>query len=186
MERRLAITYIVSATATFGFGCVAIAAAGGGLFASAAPKPAGGKQIEVVDDYVVIHSSTTVLALSDVAIAPLEPSADSPRWAISRSGTAPSPASGGAAVPEAAQASDTPEPGANSPLSIGPTATPAPAAEPAPTASEPDPPQSTQPAATNPPAPAAPSSAAPAARPPIPDGCDNPRFASGTWQCDDD
>ncbi|MGZ6961908.1 MAG: hypothetical protein ACXVLM_19600, partial [Ilumatobacteraceae bacterium] len=61
MERRLAITYSVTATTTLGIACLAIAAVGGGLFASAAPRLAGGaKQVELVDDFIVVHTSTTV------------------------------------------------------------------------------------------------------------------------------
>lgn len=63
MERRLAITYAVSATATLCTACVAIATIGGGLFAHAQPSLNGGvKQVETVDDYIVLHSSTTIPA----------------------------------------------------------------------------------------------------------------------------
>ena len=57
MERRLAITYALSATATLCTACVAVATVSGGLFAQAAPSlNAGVKQVELVDDYIVIHS----------------------------------------------------------------------------------------------------------------------------------
>ena len=66
MERRLAVTYIISATTTLGIACVAIAAVGGGLFASAAPQIAGGKQVELIDDYIVVHSET-IAGAADLA-----------------------------------------------------------------------------------------------------------------------
>lgn len=63
LERRLAITYAVSATATLCTACVAIATVSGGLFANAAPSLNGGvKQVELVDDYIVVHSPATSIA----------------------------------------------------------------------------------------------------------------------------
>ena len=187
MERRLAITYIVSATATFGIGCVAIAAAGGGLFVSAAPKPAEGKQVEVVDDYVVIRSSTTIVAAGDAAIAPLDPlatSAVSPPAAISRPLVTSTPATGDAAAVPTTHI-DAPEATVAGPLMAAPVAVRAPvAAEPQP-ADAPEPPE--PPAASLPaPAPAAAAPTTSGGRPPIPDGCDNPQFRNGTWNCNDD
>ena len=62
LERRLAITYALSATATLCTACVAVATISGGLFASAAPSMNGGvKQVELVDDYIVVHSPTTTI-----------------------------------------------------------------------------------------------------------------------------
>ena len=63
LERRLAITYALSATATLVTACVAIATVSGGLFAQAAPsRKAGVKQVELVDNYIVVHSPTTTIA----------------------------------------------------------------------------------------------------------------------------
>lgn len=60
MERRLAITYAVSVTATLCTACVAVATVSGGLFVQAAPSmKAGVKQVENIDDYIVVHSETT-------------------------------------------------------------------------------------------------------------------------------
>lgn len=181
MERRLAITYIVSATATFGIGCVAIAVAGGGLFVSAAPKPAGGKQIEVVDDYIVIHSSTTVAG--DVVVA-----AGSPRADIARSQAVPAPIV--AAAPDTTPVA-APEPTAGAPLVAAPT--PAPAAAPAPVhapvaapAPTPEAPEPTDPPQAPEPRERAPSTTAPSSRPPVPAGCHDPEYSHGTWHCDDD
>jgi 2-oxoglutarate dehydrogenase E2 component (dihydrolipoamide succinyltransferase) len=186
VERRLAITYIVSATATFGIGCVAIAVAGGGLFVSAAPKPAGGKQIEVVDDYIVIHSSTTVAG--DVVVAPVDPlAAGSPRAALSRSQAVPAPIV--AAAPDTTPVA-APEPTAGAPLVAAPPAAApapvhAPVAAPAPTPEAPeptDPPQAPEPPVRE----RAPSTTAPSSRPPVPVGCHDPEYDHGTWHCDDD
>ena len=66
MERRLAITYAVSATATLCTASIAIATVSGGLFVSAAPAlHAGVKQVELIDDYIVVHSDTTPATSSD-------------------------------------------------------------------------------------------------------------------------
>jgi hypothetical protein len=60
LERRLAITYAVSVTATLCTACVAVATVSGGLFVSAAPAmKVGVKQVENIDDYIVVHSATT-------------------------------------------------------------------------------------------------------------------------------
>jgi hypothetical protein len=57
LERRLAITYALSATATLCTASIAIASVSGGLFAQAAPSlKSGVKQVELVDDYIVVHS----------------------------------------------------------------------------------------------------------------------------------
>src|SRR4051812_46107983 len=90
VELRLAIPYIVSATTTFGIACVAIATASGGLFASAASKPSSDTQVEIVDDYIVLHSSTTTL----VAVEPPAPVPGS-----AGTGAAGTPASRGTAAP---------------------------------------------------------------------------------------
>lgn len=193
MERRLAITYIVSATTTFGIACVAIATAGGGLFASAAPKPAPGKQVEIIDDYIVVHSSTTVLAAD--AGDPTAASATSPKSALTR---APLPAAAGTAAPAPAPTVAPAEAvTADAPLSeTPPTAAPTsaqmpedPAPAPSPESDEPEPKPASAPAADPSPAPAREPAAAapvPAARPPIPPGCHDPEFRNGTWKCDDD
>ena len=50
----------MSATATLGVAALAFAAVDGGLFVHAAPATsAGAKTIEIVDDYIVVHSPTT-------------------------------------------------------------------------------------------------------------------------------
>ena len=60
MEHRLRIAHALSATATLGVAALAFAAVDGGLFAHAAPATsAGSKTIEIVDDYIVVHSPTT-------------------------------------------------------------------------------------------------------------------------------
>ncbi len=60
MEHRLRIAHALSATVTLGVAAVAFAAVDGGLFVQAAPATsAGAKTIEVVDDYIVVHTSTT-------------------------------------------------------------------------------------------------------------------------------
>jgi hypothetical protein len=182
VERRLAITYIVSATTTFGIACVAIATASGGLFVSAEPKPGPGKQVEIVDDYIVVHSSTTVLAAdtpspkSALTRAPLPPSA-----VIA---PAPAPAVAPAeAVTADAPLSETPPTAAPASAKV-PDEDPAPAPAPSPSAESDDQPEpASAPAITN--KPAAPASG-PAARPPVPPGCHDPEFSHGTWKCDDD
>jgi hypothetical protein len=60
-ERRLAITYIVLPPRPSVWICYH---AGWGGRSPAAPK-AGSKQVEIVDDYIVIHSSTTTLVPVD-------------------------------------------------------------------------------------------------------------------------
>jgi len=202
VERRLAITYIVSATTTFGIACVAIATASGGLFASAAPKPSSDTQVEIVDDYIVVHSSTTTL----VAVDPPVPPGDS-----GGSGSASPPAARGAAAPagqlQALAAPDaapvpvvlpdapvaSPTEAVVSAASQGEVSEAPSAPQPAAAApSSPSVPAATQPPATQAPAPTvAPAPVAPtpttvaAARPPIPDGCVDPRFRNGAWKCDD-
>jgi hypothetical protein len=60
LEHRLRIAHALSATATLGVAALAFAAVDGGLFAHAAPATsAGAKTIEIVDDYIVVHSPTT-------------------------------------------------------------------------------------------------------------------------------
>ncbi len=158
MERRLGITYIVAATTTFGVACVTIATASGGLFASAAaPSPAGTKRVEIVDEYIVIRSSTTSTTVTpaDLAIVPIDTTpAAAPRSQIARpSAPAPAPAAGPSAPPEAAaqvepapEQQESPAPVPTEPL---PTATPAVPTAPAPSQSPPTPPA---PPAAEPPA----------------------------------
>lgn len=202
MERRLAITYIVAATTTFGVACFTIAIAGGGLFASAAsPRPAGVKQVEIIDDYIVIHSSSTTIAPTDpAAVVPVEIAA-APTPALhpapaARSQVTPTPAvPAPSAVPELAPSVEphpateespatlTPAPVAEPLVTNAPAASPAPS--PAPSAPvTPSAPPAAAPAAVPPPT--TPPTTAPAARPPIPEGCIDPRFRNGTWRCDDD
>ncbi|MEP7203668.1 MAG: hypothetical protein ABI894_13725 [Ilumatobacteraceae bacterium] len=177
MERRLAITYIVSATATFGIGCVAIAVTAGGLFASAAPNPGGGKQVEIVDDYVVVHSPTTAVVV-DTSAAVVEAAE---RATLARAATAaPSIAATAPAtvvapeVTEATEATEVaPAPGPAARSAQAPAPAPAP-----PHQAEPEP-QDDHPATTT-----APSS--PATRPPVPGGCKDPEWEHGRWHCDDD
>lgn len=65
MERRLAITYAVSATATLCTASIAIATLSGGLFVSASPAlHVGAKQMELIDDFIVIHSPDTTTAVT--------------------------------------------------------------------------------------------------------------------------
>jgi hypothetical protein len=189
VERRLAITYIVSATTTFGVACVAIAAASGGLFASASPKPAAPKQVEIVDNYIVVHSSATTVvdpAAADTATA----SVASPRSALVRipvpapAAAPPAVASAPSIAPAEVVAVEAPKaaaPPAPAPETVQmPEAVQPPSSEDAPApARAADPP----PTHTSEPAPAAPG---PAARPPIPPGCHDPEFRNGTWKCDDD
>lgn len=60
MEHRLRIAHALSATVTLGVAALAFAAVDGGLFVHAAPATsAGAKTIEIVDDYIVVHSPTT-------------------------------------------------------------------------------------------------------------------------------
>ena len=69
----------VSVTATMATACIAIAAVAGGLFAEAAsPSQPRVKQVEMIDDYIVVHSTdpaTTSVpeasAAELVAIAPV-------------------------------------------------------------------------------------------------------------------
>jgi hypothetical protein len=181
VERRLAITYIVSATTTFGIACVAIATASGGLFASAEPKPAPGKQ-EIVDDYIVVHSSTTVLAADAADPGAVDPR---PKSALTR---APLPAAAATAAPALAppEAVTADAPLSETPPTAAPASAKVPDEAPAPAPSfesDDEPVPAPAPAATS--EPAAPASG-PAARPPVPPGCHDPEFSHGTWKCDDD
>ena len=189
MERRLAITYIVSATTTFGIACVAIATASGGLFVSAGPKNPAGAQIVIVDDYIVVHSSTTTPVVevldpttADVTVA----TASSPKSAFAQTqvpAVSASPAQPVVAVtpvePAVAGAPEAATPPATSPASaqmpdqVG-------AATTSPEVDEPDAPAAAP--SSGPPA----TTSAPAARPPIPAGCHDPEFRNGAWHCDDD
>lgn len=159
MERRLAITYSVSATATLGVACFAIAAVGGGLFASASPKKAaGGKSVEFVDDYIVLHSSTTLAPTDTTLLVDL--------------GNVPAPApsgsthvASGAAAPIAA-APIAPAPPADSPAAANVPAD-APASGPAPAATDPavPPPSASTPAPAPAPATTLPKSTTTAPKP---------------------
>ncbi len=202
MERRLAITYIVSATTTFGVACVTIAIAGGGLFASAAaPQAAGANQIEVVDDYIVIHSSSTALATIDTTLVPVDlgpaPAPASRSQIAPASAPAAAPAAGESPVsevtpnldphpaqPEDAVAPSEPAPSPTPEAPAAPAVSSAPAPSPSATVTPNDPPAAEPPAPA--PTPTTPPTTAPAARPPIPEGCRDPRFRNGTWRCDDD
>jgi hypothetical protein len=178
VERRLAITYIVSASITFGVACVAVAVTGGGLFASAAPTPADGKQVEMVDDYIVVHSSTTVVAGDAAPVvdaAPVAPGASRSAMARPQSPAASASADASASQPDTG-GTDAPM---QTSVSTPAEAAPAPAATPAPS-------ETPSPATPAPAAPQPPSTTIAAARPPVPDGCINPRFRNGAWKCDDD
>ncbi len=200
MERRLAITYIVSATTTFGFGCVAIAAAGGGLFASAAPKSMGGKQLEIVDQYIVLRSSTSVPTSQAAA-----PTLDAVVAPAAASGVA-APTGLATAQPDVAAPDVEPNPTTNAPsptpeTAPAPQATPetAPTPEPAPSTSSAPAPAPTTPTTMAPKPPtttAPPAAVASGARiprdwpankpiPPIPPGCEKPQLEdNGKWNCE--
>ena len=190
VERRLAITYIVSATTTFGIGCLAIATAGGGLFVNAAPKPPAGTQIVIVDDYVVVHTPATPLVAESVDPAAADATvatATGPKSALTHT-QVPAPAAPSGTVPAAA-ASPVDAPAADAPEGATPPAA-APASTQLPdqiaapqTSPEVDEVQAPAPTpAIDPPA----TTSAPAARPPIPAGCHDPEFRNGAWHCDDD
>jgi hypothetical protein len=74
VERRLAITYSVSAVAILAASCFTSAALSGGFSVGAAPRFAGGTKIERVDDYIVVHSSTTMAPDTTDASLSVEPS----------------------------------------------------------------------------------------------------------------
>lgn len=58
MEPKIAKISAVSVTATMATACIAIAAVAGGLFAEAAsPSQPRVKQVEMIDDYIVVHST---------------------------------------------------------------------------------------------------------------------------------
>ena len=201
MERRLAITYIVSATTTFGVGCVAIAAASGGLFVSAAPKSTGGKQLELVDEYVVLRSSTSVPTIETAAptldiTAALVPASPLAAAIAAKPVATQAAVSGAAAQPDVTVAAlPTPEtaPAPAPTPESAPTPEPAPAtpsapipAPAAPTTMAPKPITTTAPPA------AVPSGARipndwPANKPipPIPPGCEKPQLEdNGKWNCE--
>jgi hypothetical protein len=192
VERRLAITYIISATTTLGIGSIAIAAVGGGLFASAYASGVGVKRVEMINEYIVVHSPTTTTVVDDAAAAPPDMETALVRQsAILRSKTpsttlaAPAPVVEAAALPQAAPPG-TPAPAAPAPAPAAP-ASAAPA--PAPAAPSTEPPGAEPPEAEDPAPPstvAAPPTTASTVRPPIPEGCREPEFRHGTWECDDD
>ena len=199
MERRLAITYIVSATTTFGIACVAIAITGGGLFANAAPPRGGGKHVEIVDDYIVVHTSTSV-ALTDPAATPVDVQPVTPGSPISRvrapgSPTAPVVVAAGAAAPSPTDTAvaDAGNQAASQPDQASAAGSPSPDGSlDAPVAASPVVPAKTSPvdapapATTATPSPPSTTPVVAATRPPIPDGCVNPRFRNGAWKCDDE
>ncbi len=88
MDHRLRIAHALSATATLGVAAVAFAAVDGGLFVHAAPATrSGAKMIEIVDDYIVVHSPTTKTP------APITTElTDAARLAALAPGPAPAPA----------------------------------------------------------------------------------------------
>jgi outer membrane biosynthesis protein TonB len=189
VERRLAITYIVSATATFGIGCVAIAATTGALFASAAPNPLGGKQVEIIDDYIVVHSPTTeVVVDTSLVAAEVAAAASAGRATLARSVSAapttaaPAPATIAEPTPTEAPA---PAPSAEQVSAPAPAPAPAPKSAPAPSpapAPTPEPEPEDQPPHTT----VAPAPPSPTVRPPIPPGCKEPEWDHGRWKCDGD
>lgn len=206
MERRLAITYSVSATATLGLACVAFAAVGGGIFVSAAPKLNGeGKSVEFIDEYIVLHSSTTLAPIETTAVldagslpapAPAAASGAAPR-ASAPVAASPDLVAAPAAQPDtlAAAAPDTVSaPAAPSPEAAAPPPEPSPSPAAATTA-----PQATTPLPKPTPTTTAPSSSTlprgakipkdwPAGRPipPIPPGCKEPQLEdNGVWNCDE-
>jgi uncharacterized membrane protein YgcG len=70
LERRLAITYAVSTSIMLSAACVAVATVSGGLFVQAAPGlNAGIKKVEMIDDYIVLHSPTTSPSTAEVTKA---------------------------------------------------------------------------------------------------------------------
>jgi hypothetical protein len=82
LDRRLRISYAATATATLCSACLAAAAISGSFFASAAStlRP-GVKQVETVDDYIVVHSSTSIVSThprSDLIIAAATTAATEP------------------------------------------------------------------------------------------------------------
>lgn len=135
MERRLAITYSITATVTLGIACFAFAAVGGGLFADAVPELTGeGKSVEFIDDYIVLHSSSTLApdltAFVGVDSVPAPaPAGDTPRAAAQADGStaAPGPVALAPAAPDAPAAATL-----DAPSNQGPAPTPAQAAAPAP------------------------------------------------------
>jgi hypothetical protein len=172
VERRLAITYLVSATTTLGIGSIAIAAASGSRFAGAYASGVGVKRVEMIDEYIVVHSQTTTTIVVDAATVPPDPATELARQsAILRSKTprttvaASAPVVEPAAVPEAAPTGTPPPTRAAEP----------PEAEP-PEAEDPAPPATTAAAPTT----------TPIVRPPNPEGCREPELQHGAWECDDD
>jgi hypothetical protein len=174
------------------------------LFANAAPVPAGGKQVEIVDDYIVVHTSTTA-PLVDPAPATVASDANEATSALpilrvrapgaavapvvpgAVAAGAPAPAQGGTTVADPGNdAASQPE---EVPLAASPAPDAAAEAPASPTQAAPAKTSSLDSSAPSPTvaalAPATPPVVT-AARPPIPDGCVNPRFRSGAWKCDDD
>ena len=168
VERRLAITYSVTATTTLGIACLAIAAVGGGLFASAAPRlPGAVKQVEMIDDFIVLHTSTTVATTAADAAPNSTEGTSTPLPARKP----PVAALAAAPVPAPATASASPAPDAGTPSAQVPqpqTPAPAPAPKSAPdptSAPAPAPAPSAAPAPASAPAPAPAPARAPAPAP---------------------
>lgn len=120
MERRLKVVLAFAASTTLASACLAIAAIEGGIFATASPPSAGGvHEIELVDDYIVVHSSTsaadTTLVTATIAVAlPAPPTTIAaattparPTTASTVAVTTPPPIT---AAPRAAPRSPTPPP----------------------------------------------------------------------------
>jgi len=183
VKRRLTLTYLLSAATTCGLGCVAILATTQPYSPHVeALESFSGNGVEVLNEYVVVHSpapstvappATTSTTTSPPLVAD-DPLANSVDLAV----TSPPTRDIAAASTEPVVAADHP---------AEPTG-PAEPVEPA----DPTPPAQSEPAAVRPSPPAAPEptassdTAAPAERPPIPEGCIEPEFRNGEWQCDDD
>jgi hypothetical protein len=70
VKRHTAKASAISVTATLATGCIAFAAVAGGLFAEAAspPNPVV-KQVERIDDYIVVHTTAAETTVAPVTIA---------------------------------------------------------------------------------------------------------------------
>ncbi len=166
MERRLALTYSVSAVVTLAAGCFTIAAVWGGLFAGASPRAsADGTRMEMVDDYIVVHSSTTVAPEVAAVLGDLQPTASgSTRSAGTAAPTGRAPAVGPLHTPTASPTGTPDVPAPDSPTTVSPIAALAPIQPPPPAdTAAPDP---TPPPAVAPGPVASPASAPAASTPP--------------------
>jgi hypothetical protein len=192
VERRLALTYSVSAAATLVAGSFAIAALGGGLFAGATPRTSvDGMRIETVDDYVVVHSSITVATdMATIAVGP-GPAPGSETSAGSAAPTGNAQSVGPLPTPTQPPTGTAEGPGPDSPATVPPIAsldpiqpptpeaapegTPAPALAPVPPASAP--------AASTPPSTVAAPQPPPTVAPSIPAAPSGARIPSD-WPAD--